>query len=150
MTRESRTVVERACDQFLRSLRERNASPHTIKAYGCSTSGRCDTLALLVTQATPPVTYSMDDSVPEKPDSVIRFTTMPGALPKPPTAYQGCPQHQGDPDIKLTAPLTYSPQAAFGGTSAGNIFFAKARQSELMANNMIKWSDRNGGRAVEG
>jgi len=29
-----------------------------------------------------------------------------------------------------------------------NVFFAKARQSELMANNMIKWSDRNGGRAV--
>jgi len=29
----ARTVVERAVDQFLRSLRERNASPHTIKAY---------------------------------------------------------------------------------------------------------------------
>src|SRR5262249_32428024 len=28
-----RTIVEKACDQFLRSLRERNASPHTIKAY---------------------------------------------------------------------------------------------------------------------
>jgi integrase/recombinase XerC len=29
----SRTVVERSIDQFLRSLRERNASAHTIKAY---------------------------------------------------------------------------------------------------------------------
>jgi integrase/recombinase XerC len=29
----NRTVVERAVDQFLRSLRERNASPHTSKAY---------------------------------------------------------------------------------------------------------------------
>ncbi|MGO9126740.1 MAG: tyrosine recombinase XerC [Terriglobales bacterium] len=28
-----RTTVEKAADQFLRSLRERNASPHTIKAY---------------------------------------------------------------------------------------------------------------------
>jgi integrase/recombinase XerC len=28
-----RTIVEKAIDQFLRSLRERNASPHTIKAY---------------------------------------------------------------------------------------------------------------------
>lgn len=28
-----RTTVEKAVDQFLRSLRERNASPHTIKAY---------------------------------------------------------------------------------------------------------------------
>ena len=28
-----RTQVEKATDQFLRSLRERNASPHTIKAY---------------------------------------------------------------------------------------------------------------------
>jgi len=28
-----RTIIERAVDQFLRSLRERNASPHTIKAY---------------------------------------------------------------------------------------------------------------------
>jgi integrase/recombinase XerC len=28
-----RTEVEKAIDQFLRSLRERNASPHTIKAY---------------------------------------------------------------------------------------------------------------------
>ena len=28
-----RTVVERAVDEFLRSLRERNASLHTIKAY---------------------------------------------------------------------------------------------------------------------
>ena len=33
MTRQSRTVVEKAVEQFLRSLRERNASPHTIKAY---------------------------------------------------------------------------------------------------------------------
>ena len=30
---QSRTTVEKAVDQFLRSLRERNASPHTIKAY---------------------------------------------------------------------------------------------------------------------
>jgi len=29
----SRTSAEKAVDQFLRSLRERNASPHTIKAY---------------------------------------------------------------------------------------------------------------------
>lgn len=28
-----RTIIEKAIDQFLRSLRERNASPHTIKAY---------------------------------------------------------------------------------------------------------------------
>src|SRR5579863_7128653 len=28
-----RTQAEKAIDQFLRSLRERNASPHTIKAY---------------------------------------------------------------------------------------------------------------------
>jgi len=30
---QKRTVVEKAVDQFLRSLRELNASPHTIKAY---------------------------------------------------------------------------------------------------------------------
>ncbi len=30
-----RTTVERATDDFLRHLRERNASPHTIKAYTC-------------------------------------------------------------------------------------------------------------------
>ena len=29
----SRTIVERATDDFLRHLRERNASAHTIKAY---------------------------------------------------------------------------------------------------------------------
>src|SRR5260370_35508456 len=29
----SRTVVGKAIDKFLRSLRERNVSPHTIKAY---------------------------------------------------------------------------------------------------------------------
>jgi integrase/recombinase XerC len=29
----SKTAVQRAVEQFLRSLRERNASPHTIKAY---------------------------------------------------------------------------------------------------------------------
>jgi len=28
-----RTIVEKAVDQFLRVLRERNASAHTIKAY---------------------------------------------------------------------------------------------------------------------
>jgi len=28
-----------------------------------------------------------------------------------------------------------------------NVFFAKAEQSDLMANNMIKWSDANGGSA---
>jgi len=32
-TQSSRTPVERSVDQFLRSLRERNVSPHTIKAY---------------------------------------------------------------------------------------------------------------------
>ena len=31
--KQARTTVEKAVDQFLRSLRERNASPHTIKAY---------------------------------------------------------------------------------------------------------------------
>jgi len=31
--KQSRTIVERATDDFLRHLRERNASPHTIKAY---------------------------------------------------------------------------------------------------------------------
>jgi len=31
--KQARTAVEKAVDQFLRSLRERNASPHTIKAY---------------------------------------------------------------------------------------------------------------------
>jgi integrase/recombinase XerC len=32
-TNNNRTIVEKAADQFLRSLRELNASPHTIKAY---------------------------------------------------------------------------------------------------------------------
>jgi len=31
--KQSRTIVERATDDFIRHLRERNASPHTIKAY---------------------------------------------------------------------------------------------------------------------
>ncbi len=31
--KQPRTIVERATDDFLRHLRERNASPHTIKAY---------------------------------------------------------------------------------------------------------------------
>jgi integrase/recombinase XerC len=30
---QKRTVVEKAVDEFLRTLRERNSSPHTIKAY---------------------------------------------------------------------------------------------------------------------
>jgi integrase/recombinase XerC len=33
MNRPRRTIVEKAIDQFLRTLRERNASPHTLKAY---------------------------------------------------------------------------------------------------------------------
>ena len=33
MKEQERTIVERAIDDFLRHLRERNASPHTIKAY---------------------------------------------------------------------------------------------------------------------
>jgi hypothetical protein len=33
--------------------------------------------------------------------------------------------------------------------SPGNVFFTKAQQSDLIANNLIKWSDKDGGRAVE-
>jgi integrase/recombinase XerC len=40
----SRTMVERAVDDFLRHLRERNASPHTIKAY----TGDLDTFAAYI------------------------------------------------------------------------------------------------------
>jgi integrase/recombinase XerC len=39
-----RTIVEKAADQFLRSLRELDASPHTIKAY----TGDLDTFATYV------------------------------------------------------------------------------------------------------
>ncbi len=41
-----RTTVERATDDFLRHLRERNASPHTIKAY----TGDLDTFAAYMSQ----------------------------------------------------------------------------------------------------
>src|SRR5258708_29137313 len=40
----SRTIVERATDDFLRHLRERNASAHTIKAY----TGDLDTFAAYI------------------------------------------------------------------------------------------------------
>ena len=33
MQKTTRTIVERSIDQFLRVLRERNSSPHTVKAY---------------------------------------------------------------------------------------------------------------------
>ena len=33
MTKRGATIVEKAIAQFIRSLQERNASPHTIKAY---------------------------------------------------------------------------------------------------------------------
>ncbi len=39
--KQPRTIVERATDDFLRHLRERNASAHTIKAY----AGDLDTFA---------------------------------------------------------------------------------------------------------
>jgi integrase/recombinase XerC len=42
----TRTIVERATDDFLRHLRERNASPHTIKAY----TGDLDTFAAYMGQ----------------------------------------------------------------------------------------------------
>jgi integrase/recombinase XerC len=45
-TTVERTIVERATDDFLRHLRERNASPHTIKAY----AGDLDTFAAYMGQ----------------------------------------------------------------------------------------------------
>ena len=33
MTKAGTTIVEKAVAKFVRSLQERNASPHTIKAY---------------------------------------------------------------------------------------------------------------------
>jgi integrase/recombinase XerC len=42
--KQTRTTIERATDDFLRHLRERNASPHTIKAY----TGDLDTLAAYI------------------------------------------------------------------------------------------------------
>jgi len=42
----SRTIVERATDDFLRHLRERNASAHTIKAY----AGDLDVFAAYIEQ----------------------------------------------------------------------------------------------------
>ncbi|HKM85815.1 MAG TPA: tyrosine recombinase XerC [Terriglobales bacterium] len=44
MKEHQRTIVERATDDFLRHLRERNASPHTIKAY----AGDLDTFAAYI------------------------------------------------------------------------------------------------------
>jgi len=44
MPNSKRTIIEKAVDQFLRSLRERNASLHTIKAY----SGDLDSFAAYV------------------------------------------------------------------------------------------------------
>ncbi len=44
MKEHQRTTVERATDDFLRHLRERNASPHTIKAY----TGDLDTFAAYI------------------------------------------------------------------------------------------------------
>jgi integrase/recombinase XerC len=48
----SRTTVERATDDFLRHLRERNASPHTIKAY----TGDLDAFAAYIDPRTGPAT----------------------------------------------------------------------------------------------
>jgi integrase/recombinase XerC len=42
--KNARTVVEKAIDQFLRVLRERNSSPHTVKAY----TGDLDSFAAYV------------------------------------------------------------------------------------------------------
>ena len=42
--KQHRTIVERATDDFLRHLREKNASPHTIKAY----TGDLDTFAAYI------------------------------------------------------------------------------------------------------
>jgi integrase/recombinase XerC len=42
--KQARTIVERATDDFLRHLREQNASPHTIKAY----TGDLDTFAAYI------------------------------------------------------------------------------------------------------
>jgi integrase/recombinase XerC len=42
--KQTRTTIERATDDFLRHLRERNASPHTIKAY----TGDLDTFAAYI------------------------------------------------------------------------------------------------------
>ncbi|MGA8538619.1 MAG: tyrosine recombinase XerC [Terriglobales bacterium] len=44
MREHQRTTIERAIDDFLRHLRERNASPHTIKAY----TGDLDTFAAYI------------------------------------------------------------------------------------------------------
>jgi integrase/recombinase XerC len=44
VSEHQRTIVERATDDFLRHLRERNASPHTIKAY----AGDLDTFAAYI------------------------------------------------------------------------------------------------------
>jgi integrase/recombinase XerC len=47
--KQSRTIVEQATDDFLRHLRERNASPHTIKAY----AGDLDIFAAYISNRDP-------------------------------------------------------------------------------------------------
>ncbi len=100
-----------------------SSGTHTLTSYGCSVSGRCDSASTTVTVlASTPPSYSLDDSLPPGPANAVHYTLLAGALPTPPTEYRGCPQHQGDPDIKLSSPETYAAQNAFGSTAAGNIF----------------------------
>ena len=107
------------------------AGSHTWQSTVCAMNGRCDTVHTSFDYIGS-INPSLDDSLPMPSGAEPLFGLLPGALPLPPLSYRGCPVIAGDPEIRLSGPVSYLSQPGSSGAPGGLIFMAGVETTQTI------------------